>query len=331
MIGSMWRVWLVVMAGCAGGVASDRSQQPVPQERSARVVASGAPRATNPSKGCISLPFPDRFKPPESEPMTMTVPKQPVKHGAATCRGDREVWRDEAGRIRVCTLAGAATVQGVAIAADAYTHFHANGAAYQTTIPSDRAFKSASDVEVPCKGGGHLVLFEQGTLSSCTLGKQMVLDGTSCAPDQTVTLRPNGRLHGCTLAEGITAVGVQLRAGIHVGFHPDGSFASAYLPEQMIVRGYRVQYELEVHENGELAHITLLEPRTVAAIDLPERAEVWMRADKSVWYIEYVADRGFMPHGEMWTDTRKITFDCEQRIVADVTDHWMAEKPPRRR
>jgi hypothetical protein len=328
MIGSMWRVCLVVMAGCAGGVARDAAPEVSRPESSA--VARSASEGPSNETGCISLPFPDRFKPPESEPMTMTVPKQPVNHGAATCRGDREVWRDEAGRIRVCTLASAATVEGVAIAADAYTHFFASGLPYQTTIPKDRAFKSGSDVEVPCKGGGHLVLFEQGTLDACTLGKAMTFDGTSCAPDHTVTLRPNGRLHACTLAEPMRGAGIEISAGTRVGFHPDGSFASAYLSQQTIVFGYRVQYELEVHENGELAHFTLLEPRTLAAIDLPERAEVWMRPDKSIWHIEYIADEGFMPHGEMWTDTRKVTFDCEQRIVSDVTDHWMAARPERR-
>ncbi|NUO47608.1 MAG: hypothetical protein HOV80_02000 [Polyangiaceae bacterium] len=275
---------------------------------------------------CVAEPFPDRFKPPADDPMTMTIPNAPVTHGAATCRGDREVWRDEAGRIRVCTLASAATVEGVAIAADAYTHFHANGVPYQTTIASDRSFKSGSDVEIPCKGGELVVLSDKGALDFCTLGKPMVLDGTSCAPGQSVALRPNGRLHGCTLAEAISGMGIEIHAGVRVSFHPSGALASAFRPEQTIVHGYRVQYEVEIHENGELAHITLLEPRTIAAIELPERAEVWMRPDKSVWHIEYVADDGFMPHGEMWTDTRKVTFDCEQRIVADVTDHWMAER-----
>ncbi|HWB80778.1 MAG TPA: hypothetical protein VG755_37705 [Nannocystaceae bacterium] len=273
---------------------------------------------------CVDPP-PDARAP--DEPMTPTTPGKPVRFGDVTCRGDREVWRDASDRIRVCTIATPVTLFGVPLAGDNYTHFHADGRPYQTTLAKPQTIATGNGTKVDCKAE-HLVLDDKGVLESCTLARSTDFDRARCRGGESVGFAPSGVLVGCVADKGAHGLDIVFPAGTRVSWHESGAFESAWIGEPLEVAGWRVRYDVRAYATGKLAHFELAEPRTIAGIAVPERGKVWLREDGSPWQIQYVADEGFMVHGEPWSDTRTVRFDCAGQIVSDATDHYQAQDSP---
>lgn len=273
---------------------------------------------------CVDPPAETR---PPDEPMTPTTPGTPVRFGDVTCRGDREVWRDAKDRIRVCTIAKPVTLFGVALAGDNYTHFYADGRPYQTTLAKPQTIATGDGAKVDCKAE-HLVLDDKGVLASCTLARSTDFERARCRGGESVGFAASGALVGCVADKGVHGLDIVFPAGTRVSWHESGALASAWIGEPLEVAGWRVRYEVRAYASGKLASFELAEPRTIGGISVPERGKVWLREDGSAWQIEYVADEGFMPHGEPWTDTRTVRFDCAGQIVSDATEHYQAEDSP---
>jgi len=318
-----WISIAVLLVGCRPASSTGEVVRPAGSDTPATEV----PARPDPRPPCVDRPFPERGPPPH-EPLQPTTGSEATL-GAVVCRRDREVWRDAQDRVRVCTIAKPVRHHGLPLAGDNYTHFHPDGLPYQTTLARAHDIATGDGTVVPC-AAEHLVLHPTGTLEHCTLARATTFGEMECAAGESVGFRADGTLWHCTTTQEVEALDVRFPADTRMAWHADGGLESAYITGQMHVRGWLVRSELEVHASGGLAHIHLAEPRTVGGIALPEFAEVWFFEDGSPWHVEYVAEEGFMIHGEPWSDTRRVTFDCDGRIVADHTEHWQAPSPPPR-
>src|SRR5262249_6433955 len=95
-------------------------------------------------------PDPDAKPPPRDEGYTHVVPDHDVAIGRVVGRAGAGVWRDPEGRLRVCTVARRVALDGVEVAAGAYTLFHESGRPYQTTLARHQALTTAVGLVVPC-------------------------------------------------------------------------------------------------------------------------------------------------------------------------------------
>jgi hypothetical protein len=94
------------------------------------------------------------------------------------------------------------------------------------------------------------------------------------------------------------------------------------------IQGFVVLFEVKVHPSGKLAEINLAEPRDLAGQSLPAGAKLRFRADGTLQRADYVSKRGFMIHGEPWSDTVHLTFDCHEKLVESHTEHFQADHAP---
>lgn len=245
------------------------------------------------------------------------------------CRSDRDVWRDQKDRVRVCTLRDPATVAGFSLAGDNYTHFHDNGVPYQTTLAKPHTLSNPGGVTVEC-AADFAVLDREGRVERCALARATRFGDVAARAGGHVAFRSDGSLWVAVIDTPITVLGARIAAGSRVGFHPSGRVANVYLEESAVVSGVPIRGEFTLHENGALASFTLAENHRVGGREFQAFAEVWLYEDGSLWHVEFVADRGFMIHGEPWTDTRKITFDCSGAVTSDRTEHYQAKTAPPR-
>lgn len=300
-------------------------------------------RASAPSdKGCpadppepAAKPRPSRPRPfinvlsDEDVPLTRSLPPADVRFGSVVCKGKHEVWRDEQGRVRVCTVAARVTVMGIDIAAGAYTHFHEDGRAYQTTTAKQQELTTAKGVKVLC-AADLVVLGKTGLLEHCDLAAPVTIGNVPCRPKESIGFHSNGALSLAVVDRPTEVGGVALPAGTRVYWYESGKVAGTWLPEPTRVQGILVRWDVALHENGRLRAFTLAEAKTLSGQELPEGAKVELRPDGTLKYAEYVTKRGFMPHGEMWTDTKHVRYDCEGKVLGEYTDHWQADRPPPR-
>ncbi|MFO0550096.1 MAG: hypothetical protein U0271_16995 [Polyangiaceae bacterium] len=303
--------------GSSSAVASTTSSTPSPHPTSARAA-------------CKSAEFVDtRGKPPASDPMTPTTPGRDVKFGDATCRGDREVWRDAEQRLRVCTLRSPATIAGFPLAGDNYTLFHDNGVPEQTTLAKALTAPNKAGVSIDC-AAGFAVIDRDRNIEGCVLAHGARFGEIAARGGGDVFFHPDGSLWAAVIDLPITVLGHQLVPGARVSFHPSGRVAEAHLDDPATIAGFPILGSFTVHESGGLASFTLAEAHRVGRLDLEAFAEVWLYEDGSPWHVEFVTDSGFMVHGEPWTDTRKMTFDCDGHTTHDETEHYQSTaRPPR--
>jgi hypothetical protein len=258
---------------------------------------------------------------------THEVPDRDKAFGALVCKAKNGVWRDPTGQVRACTVARPVAIEGVEIAADAYSLFHASGRPYQTHVARARTWKTAAGVEIPC-AADFVVLTAQGALESCQLARRVELGNVACQAGQSAYFHEGGQLAGATIDRPLTALDVTFAAGTSLSWHPDGSLAGGTVREPITLSGYDVSYSFEVHPNGQLARAYLAAPRVVAGTSFPERATLHFRPDGTLRRASYEAARGVMIHGEPWTDTRHLAFDCHDGLISSRTEHYQAEHAP---
>jgi len=267
------------------------------------------------------------FLPEKEVALTRSKPTTPVRFGKVVCEANEEVWRDADGRVRVCTIATRTTVEGVDIAAGAYTHFHASGRAYQTHLARPQTLKTAKGQPIPC-GKSLVVLTEAGALEHCQLAKPVTLGAIACRKGESVAFHPGGELAMAVIDSPYTTLGTEFPAGTRLSFHPTGALAGGWIHDPLRVDGVLVRWDFAVYPSGKLHAFELAEKRTIQNHELPRRAKVELREDGSLRRAEYEVDSGFMPHGEMWTDTKYVRFDCYGAVVGEHVEHWQADRPP---
>jgi hypothetical protein len=267
------------------------------------------------------------FLPEEEVALTRSKPTTPVRFGKVVCKANEEVWRDAEGRVRVCTVAMRTTVEGIDIAADAYTHFHATGRAHQTHLARPQTLETAKSQPIAC-GKDLVVLSKTGALEHCKLNKPVTLGEVACRKGESVSFHPGGELSMAVIDRPYTSLGTEFPAGARLSFHPSGALAGGWLHEPLRVLGVLVRWDFFVYPSGKLHAFELAEKRSFQGHDFPERAKIELREDGSLRRAEYEVDSGFMPHGEMWKDTKHVRFDCHGTVLSENVDHWQADRPP---
>lgn len=323
----------LVVTGCASSSPPiDSHREKTSSSPSSTPVSAGpVARAIAPAAGaCKSAPFVDtRGRPPDSEAMTATKPGRDVPFQGASCRGDRDVWRDAKDRIRVCTLRDSANVAGFALAGDNYTLFHDNGVPYQTTLAKGVPISTPSGRAVDCTAG-FAVITRDRQLEGCVLARGARFGDFAARGGSDVSFHPDGSLAAAVLDLPVTVLGVSLPPGTRARFYPSGRVSEIQLDNPVEIAGYVVQSTVSLYESGGLASFTLAESHRVATLALEAFAQVWLYEDGRPWHVELVSARGFMVHGEPWTDTRKVTFDCSGQVTGDETSHYQsAARPPK--
>lgn len=303
---------------------------PAPQPSPAAPSPTAAPTAAFPSsqRPCPpDPPDPEPSSPLREADLTRTVPDRPVAFGRVLCKAGAEVWRDPQGRLRACTVARATALEGIDIAADAYSLFHEDGSPWQTTLAHAQRLQTGAGQEIPC-AADLVVLTTSGVLELCTLEKPLVIGAVACRGGETVAFHDRGQLAGAVLDRPLAALGATFPAGTRLSWREGGAVVGGWLREPLSIGAYRIRYEFKVHPGGALAEIELAEPRTIQGHDFPEPSKLSFREDGSLRRAEYVTRRGLMPHGEPWTDTLHQRFDCAGKVVSSRVEHWQADTAP---
>lgn len=239
----------------------------------------------------------------------------------------REIWLDAEGRLRVCTIAEPVTLHGISVDREAYTWFHPDGAPEQTTLAHVQELPTAAGSAIPC-GPGHVSLSSTQRVEHCVLARSLELGGVRLRRDESVAFHPSGELAAGVVDRDTPTPLATFPAGSRLRWYPSGALAGGWLPEPLAMGGREIRWEFAVHDNGALATFSLVAPERIQGHDFPAHATIHLRDDGSLFRAEYVSDSGFMPHGEPWSDTRTLRFDCEGTIVQEHEEHFQADSPP---
>jgi hypothetical protein len=273
-------------------------------------------------------PFVELISPGCPETRVRSLDAHEVRFGAVVCQANREVWRDDAGRIRTCTIARPAVVSGVPIAGDNYSQFHANGQLYQTHLSRPTRLTTAAGLAVPCRAE-FVALSYVGALEYCTLDASLVVGAIPCRRGESIAFHPQGQLAAAVIDVDREVGSSRFPAGTRLEFTPEGGVAGGTLTEPRELLGYPVRSAFGVHPNGALAEFTLAEPRTIQGHDFPAFASIWLRADGSLERAVYTSARGVMVHGEPWSDEVDVTFDRAGHQLTKSVEHHQAREAPR--
>lgn len=253
----------------------------------------------------------------------------PLKVGAATCKVGNDVWRDDEGHVRVCTVASRVTLFGVDVAADAYTWFHADGRPYQTHIARAQELTTARGQTLGC-APELVVLSAEGALEHCELAARTKIGSVVCKAGEDVGFHPNGELALASIDAPMKVSEATFPVGTTLFWHPSGKLAGGWLREETRFRGHRIKSDFVLYESGELRAFELAEPEEIGGQKFPRYAKIELWKNGKLRRAEYEVDSGFMPHGEPWSDTRHARFDCDGKPAGDHTEHYQAPFPPPR-
>ncbi len=90
---------------------------------------------------------------------------------------------------------------------------------------------------IPC-GVGWVAKHPGGTLRSCTLASDVVVQGLELPAGSKVDLLPSGRLTDFRLGREATIANARLPAGATAGVTPDGRIRYVFLPHDMEIQGH---------------------------------------------------------------------------------------------
>lgn len=247
--------------------------------------------------------------------------------GPVMCAKGSELGRDTATKKLVfCTTAKAITVDGIPIAAKSYTLFHPNDRIYQShaSAPFDRKLADGSTVRC---GADLFALESSGRLRYCKLAGPRT-GSPKPRVGEGISFHPSGRVAGMTLDEPYTAGGNAFVAGTHLSWDDKGALRGGWAKDPIVVGGLTIDWDFELDGNGKLRVARLSKAAKIQGHDFPDNANLKFRADGTLEQASYIAKRGFMIHGEQWTDTRSLTFDKTGKITSDYTDHWQSDVRP---
>jgi hypothetical protein len=246
--------------------------------------------------------------------------------GSVTCKKGHEVGEDQQKRVVYCTTAKNVTVDGMMVKAGEYTLFHPNGKIYQTRMakPFERTLADGS--KVSC-GADLISQTDTGALTYCKLGGARAAK-PKAKVGEGISFHPSGRIAGLHLDETFTQAGLTIPAGNSIVFDDAGRLIGGYLRDPITAGAWTIEYDFRIHPNGKLMRIGLAKAAKIAGHEFPERAELVFRDDGSLEAAQYVEKRGFMIHGEPWTDTRFMTFDKTGKVLTTRLEHYQAKEGP---
>lgn len=257
-----------------------------------------------------------------------TLIKDEPGPSGVTCKKGTDLGTNTSKQIVMCTTAKQVTVDGVPVAANAYSLFHPNGRIYQTHASAKFERTIADGTKVTC--GADLVAFEpDGKLRYCKLAAPRA-GSPKAKVGEGISFHPSGRVATLTLDEAYTTAGLALPAGTFVAWNDKGAVTGGTLGGELVAGALTIRYEFALHPNGKLKAVMLAKDATVAGHKFPAFGKLAFRDDGTLEAAEYVADRGFMVHGEMWTDTNYETFDRAGKKTSTRTEHYQStERPPK--
>jgi len=247
--------------------------------------------------------------------------------GRVACKHGAEVGSDAAGNLMYCTTARAQTLDDLPVAADAYSLFHPDGRVYQTHLARPHAFTLRDGSAVDC-AADLVAIADDGSLMWCTLrvARGVARAGTG------LLLFPSGAVRAATLDAPATVGRLRVPAGTSVEWDDRGVAIGGDLATPIAVGNLHIRGGFAVHGNGALHTLELDEAATVQRHDFPVDAHLELRDDGTLAAATWESARGFMIHGEPWSDTTTATFDRDGKTTSSVTKHWqsmVAPHPPR--
>lgn len=243
--------------------------------------------------------------------------------GRVACQAGTEVGFDLQRRLAFCTTARAVVLDGVPVAAGAYTLFHPNGRLYETHLAKARAFVIAGGRKVSC-AAQLVALNDDGQLRACALST--AFRGAIAARANTfISFHPDGRIASATLDRPVTVAGIRFAAGTRLDWDVAGAVTGGSLATPGRVAGLPIRSDFALYPDGKLKFVDLEEPTRVQGHDFPVGAELQFRADGTLERALYVAASGFMIHGEAWRDTASVTYDRSGAETSRSVHRWQSE------
>lgn len=215
-------------------------------------------------------------------------PRLPVEEawcGAAPCPCQDGTMRALGnGQPEKCTLAQAATIQGV-----------------------------------PCAADKPLDFFDDGRLESCHLGADTTFGSFPCAADNMVVFRDTGIFKSCHVTEPVEVTGMTCQSLVSI--HPDGSIKYCNVVREQQVSGQMVPagHNVELHPDGHL-HRWEVVKHTVTTGGLTCRATMMFYPDGTVAECRRLAEPYTSGEQTIAADER-VCFDPQGTIIDCSTSH----------
>jgi hypothetical protein len=242
--------------------------------------------------------------------------------GKVLCKRKEEVGVTADGAPMYCTTARAQTVDGVPLAA--------GGKVYQSKLGKQTPLPTGDGKHVTC-GPDTVALTADGLVTYCTLAAPLTDTKVDVKVGAGIALHPDGHLAGATLNQPLQLGALALPAGAAVTWDPAGHPRGGSLTAPLVVGALTIRGDFTLHPDGALRTCELAAPATIQGIEFPEwQSSLELGPDGKLVRARWTVHRGFMPHGEMWTDTRTATFDPAGKILTSSDEHWQAETPPPR-
>jgi hypothetical protein len=269
-------------------------------------------------------------KPCTPSPVTNRVLDHDELHAGLVCKHGTELAVDAKQRLVKCTTARTSDLGGLPLTADDYTIFHANGRIYQTTTRAPITRDTPGGLAVGC-ATGLVVLDVDGNLESCTLARPLAIKPAPRVGGD-IGFHRNGTLSGLVLDAPLAVGSIAWPAGTHMMWTPTGVPSGGTLQASFKVGALVLTSEFTLHPGGALHAVQLDEAATVRGREFPMQAKLSLRPDGSLESAEFVSKRGFMIHGEPWTDTTHQTFDAKGNVTSSSVTHFQsnARPPPKR-
>ena len=201
------------------------------------------------------------------------APRLPVAEtwcGAAPCPCQEGTQRTfGGGQVDKCTLAAAATVQGIPCAADKPLDFHDNGNLELCYLATATTLGP-----LPCAADDLVTFRETGLLKSCKVTAPVEISGMSC--QGLVSIHPDGSIKYCNTAREQQVGSYTIPAGQGFEMHPDGHLHRWELYQHNVTAGGLVcKGTMMFYPDGRVAECRrLAEPFTTggATLAADERA-----------------------------------------------------------
>lgn len=250
---------------------------------------------------------------------TRVLKKDTVISGVRCKKG--EIGEHKGGGLAFCETARAQTIDGLPVARGAYTLVYPSGKLYQTHLG-----KALTIGGVPC-GKGLIARTEGGELRYCELATSWK-SGVLVARAGEGVAFDGGRVIALTLDAPATIGGLALPAGTRI-VCDERRLRQIWVETSIVIGGHTWRGTVELHANGKVKKGTLAAKARFGATALPEFANLTFRADGSLEAASYVEDYDTMPHGELVTKTRLMTFDAQGKVTGSVLDEYQSDvRPP---
>ena len=305
----------VFAIGCAGAP---------PEPIAAPPPSSSSSPAEAPSDGrvkafCRVLPCKERL-------VSRRILERDERFGDVVCKAKMEASIDRDGKVVACKLAQPMTVDGLQLAADTFVKFDDEGHVEDMELKAPRDFTLADGTAVKCAADD--ASFRKQRLMECKLAAALTKNGVHCRAGAGVSFYESGAISGATVDAPVATKELTFPAGSRIYWKESGAVAGGYLEAPLTARGLSIKYDVELHDDGALATIELEKDATIQGHGFPALAKIGFRADGSLEAARYVEKMGTMIHGELWTDTRTMTFDAKGNVTSSNLEHYQARDGP---